>query len=167
MNYRGDISNISEEDLHFGYRHCMELSDAIGLAIVCKTGDASTIQTIQHTMDAYQSSRKESQPRLPSAGCSFKNPEGSAAGRLIDQSGLKGFSVGGAEVSDVHANFIVNRGTATASDVMTLINELRKKVYQKTGYELEPEVILFGDKWENYLDQLPKRSCTSLPVTQL
>ncbi|MDA0347237.1 MAG: UDP-N-acetylmuramate dehydrogenase [Verrucomicrobia bacterium] len=166
MNYRGDISNISVEDLHFGYRHCHELNDAIGLAIVCKTGEASSVQTIQHTMDAYQNSRKESQPRLPSAGCSFKNPEGSAAGKLIDQSGLKGFSVGGAEVSDVHANFIVNRGTATASDVISLINELRKKVYQKTGYELEPEVILFGDKWENYLDSLPKESCTSLPVSQ-
>jgi len=166
MSYRGEISNVSVEDLHFGYRHCVELNDAIGLAIVCKSGNASSIQTIQHTMDAYQSSRKESQPRLPSAGCSFKNPPGSAAGKLIDQSGLKGLSICGAQVSDVHANFIVNRGNATASDVISLINELRKKVYQKTGYELEPEVILFGDKWEKYLEPLPNESCTSLPVSQ-
>lgn len=165
MNYRGDISIAAVEDLHFGYRHCLELSDAIGLAVIFKAGDASTLQTIQHTMDSYQSTRKESQPRLPSAGCSFQNPADSSAGKLIDQSGLKGFSVGGAEVSDLHANFIVNKGAATASDVISLINQLRQTVYRKTGYELEPEVILFGDHWENYLEPLHKKSCPaqSLP----
>jgi UDP-N-acetylenolpyruvoylglucosamine reductase len=121
---------------------------------------------IQHTMDAYQNSRKESQPRLPSAGCSFKNPHGSTAGLLIDQSGLKGFSVEGAKVSDIHANFIVNTGNATASDIISLFNILRKRVYQKTGYELEPEVILFGDHWKNYLDPLEKEPCTTQPLSQ-
>ena len=165
MNFHGAISVVKAEDLHFGYRHCKELNDAIGLAVTFKACDSATVQSIQHTMDVYQNTRKESQPRLPSAGCSFKNPQGSAAGKLIDETGLKGFSVGGAEVSDMHANFIVNRGNATASDVISLINQLRKKVYQKTGYELDPEVILFGDKWENYLDHLPKETCTTQPIS--
>ena len=166
MNYRGDVYTVPAEDLHFGYRHCRELHDAIGLAVIFKAGDASNIAKIQHTMDAYQSSRKESQPRLPSAGCTFKNPEGSAAGLLIDQSGLKGLKVGGAVVSDIHGNFVVNDGSAKASDVISLINQLRKKVYQKTGYKLEPEVILFGDSWKNYLDPFPKESPTSHSISQ-
>ncbi|MCZ6672287.1 MAG: UDP-N-acetylmuramate dehydrogenase [Verrucomicrobia bacterium] len=163
MNYRGDIFTVAFEELHFGYRHCRELLDTIGLAVIFKAGDASCIQTIQHTMDTYKSSRKESQPRLPSAGCTFKNPEGSAAGMLIDQSGLKGCGVGGAEVSDIHANFVINRNSATATDVISLIKKLRKEVYQKTGYILEPEVILFGDSWMNYLDPLRKEPCTTQP----
>lgn len=166
MNYHGDISVVPFEELHFGYRHCRELNDKIGLGVIFKTGRESSVDDVQHTMDTYQNSRKESQPRFPSAGCSFKNPEGSAAGKLIDQSGLKGYSVGDAEVSEVHANFIVNRGKATAKDVITLVNDLRNKVHQKTGYELEPEVILFGDKWENYLDLLPTESNRSLQVSQ-
>jgi len=165
MNYRGDVFTVPVEDLHFGYRHCRELTDTIGLAVVFNAGDASSLQSIQHTMDSYQTTRKESQPRQPSAGCTFKNPEGSAAGLLVDRSNLKGFRVGGAEVSDVHANFIVNTGNASASDVISLINELRKKVYQKTGYELDPEVILFGDKWKNHLNPLPNKPCTSQPVS--
>ena len=166
MSYHGDISVVPFEDLHFGYRHCLELDDMIGLGVIFKAGSASSVLDVQHTMDTYQNSRKESQPRLPSAGCSFKNPKQSAAGKLIDECQLKGYSVGGAEVSDIHANFIVNRGHATASDVIALINDLRKKVYSKTGYELEPEVILFGDKWQNYLDPLPTVSVDSLSVSQ-
>jgi UDP-N-acetylmuramate--alanine ligase len=165
MNYRGDVFTGPVEDLHFGYRHCRELVDTIGLAVIFNAGDASIPQSIQHTMDSYQNTRKESQPRQASAGCTFKNPEGSAAGLLVDKSNLKGFRVGGAQVSDVHANFIINTGNASASDVISLINELRKKVYQKTGYELEPEVILFGDEWKNYLNPLPIKPCPSQPVS--
>ena len=165
MDYRGEAFTLSTEELHFGYRHCRELLNAIGLAALFKSGDASSLESIQHTMDSYQNTRKESQPRQASAGCTFKNPDGSASGMLIDKSDLKGFSVGGAEVSNVHANFIINTGKATASDIITLVNELRKKVYQKTGYELEPEVILFGDHWKNHLKPLPNKPCPSQPVS--
>ena len=165
MDYHGNIFSVPFEQLHFGYRHCRELHDAIGLAVIFKAGDASSLESIQHTMDAYQSTRKESQPRQPSAGCTFKNPEGSAAGKLVDQSGLKGLSVGAAEVSDIHANFLINKGNATAADVISLINQLRQTVYQKTGYALEPEVILFGDHWKNYLDPLPETTASSQPVS--
>lgn len=165
MDFRGNVFSMPFEQLHFGYRHCRELKDAIGLAVIFKAGDASSLESIQHTMDTYQSTRKESQPRQPSAGCTFKNPEGSAAGKLVDQSGLKGLAVGAAEVSDIHANFVINRGDATASDVISLINQLRQNVYRKTGYALEPEVILFGDKWEDHLVPLPEKSTTSQPVS--
>lgn len=74
-------------------------------------------------------------------------------------------NVGAAEVSGVHGNFIINTGRATAADVISLINKVRKKVYRKTGYELEPEVILFGDHWSNYLDPLPEKPCTTQPVS--
>lgn len=165
MDFHGKVYSVPFEQLHFGYRHCRELHDSIGLAVIFKAGDASSLESIQHTMDSYQCSRKESQPRQPSAGCTFKNPEGSAAGKLVDEAGLKGFGVGAAEVSDIHANFVINKGHATASDIISLINQLRQKVYRETGYQLEPEVILFGDDWKNYLDPLPEDSCATEPVS--
>lgn len=77
---------------------------------------------------------------LPSAGSTFKRPEGSFAGTLIEETGLKGFRVGGAVVSEKHAGFIVNLGGATANDVLTLIEEVKRRVYERTGVVLEPEV---------------------------
>lgn len=84
---------------------------------------------------------------LPSAGCAFKNPSGNGAGRLIDQCGLKGRSIGGAAVSDKHANFIVNAKAATAQDVRELLELVRRVVYETTGEKLVPEVRLVGD-WD-------------------
>lgn len=154
MNYQGDTYEVPVEELHFGYRYCEELKEAIGLGVIFRRGNLSNLAQIQHTMDTYKSTRMETQPRLPSAGCTFKNPDGSAAGALIDQCGFKGVSVGGASVSDIHANFIINHGNATASDVIALINLIRKRVYREKGHLLEPEVILFGDQWESYLEPL-------------
>jgi UDP-N-acetylenolpyruvoylglucosamine reductase len=106
---------------------------------------------IKRQMDAYAKKRHESQPREPSAGCIFKNPPGSSAGRLIDESGLKGERVGDAEVSPTHANFIVNRGRATSADVIELVRRVRAKVRHAKGVELEPEVLLFGQNWKDVL----------------
>lgn len=154
MSHGGEISTVPVEELHFGYRYCEEMKEAIGLGVIFRKGNLASLPEIQHTMDAYKSTRMETQPRLPSAGCTFKNPEGGAAGALIDQCGFKGVSVGGASVSDIHANFIINRGNATAADVIALINWIRKRVFRETGHVLEPEVILFGDQWESYLEPL-------------
>ncbi len=89
--------------------------------------------------------RKEKQPlSFPSAGCVFKNPPGDAAGRLIDACGMKGLRVGDAEVSSVHANFIVNRGHARAVDVLELIGQVRRKVREKFGVALDLEICLLG-----------------------
>lgn len=98
-------------------------------------------QDVKYTMDEFMARRKLKQPlEFPNVGSIFKRPEGNYAGTLIEQCGLKGFSVGGAEVSKKHAGFIINRGNATAKDVLSLITIVRKKVFEQTGYNLEPEV---------------------------
>ena len=91
--------------------------------------------------------RRSSQPLdMPSAGSTFRRPEGNYAGTLIDEAGLKGLTVGGAQVSEKHAGFIVNRGKATAEDVLELISQVQEKVYEKSGVRLEPEVRLWGQE---------------------
>ncbi len=92
--------------------------------------------------------RASKQPlELPNAGCVFRNPAGTGAGRLIDSCGLKGLCIGGASVSDKHANFIVNRGRASAADVRELLLKVKREVFEKYGEMLEPEVRLVGE-WD-------------------
>ena len=95
-------------------------------------------------MDEFMQRRKTKQPlEYPNAGSIFKRPKGNFAGTLIDKCGLKGKSIGGAMVSEKHAGFIVNTGSATAKDVMTLIDFVRDEVFRQTGYDLEPEVRIY------------------------
>jgi UDP-N-acetylenolpyruvoylglucosamine reductase len=138
--------------MHVDYRHCEELNEGIALgAILRPRGAEVDAAKIASQIDAYREKRQKSQPREPSAGCIFKNPEGNSAGRLIDESGLKGERVGDAEVSTVHANFIINRGHATSSDVIELVRRVRARVEQVKGVRLEPEVLLYGRKWQDVL----------------
>jgi UDP-N-acetylmuramate dehydrogenase len=96
-------------------------------------------------MEASLKRRKRSQPLgLPNAGSVFRNPEGDSAGRLIESAGLKGAVSGGAQISDVHANFIVNTGGAKASDVLELIRMARDSVRERHGIELRPEIRFLG-----------------------
>jgi UDP-N-acetylmuramate dehydrogenase len=105
-------------------------------------GDA---QQIRRVMEANLRRRRRSQPLgMPSAGSVFVNPDGDSAGRLVEELGLKGFAIGGATVSDVHANFIVNSGGATAQDVVALIAHVRAAVEDEYGIELRPEVRFLG-----------------------
>lgn len=100
---------------------------------------------IKADMDEHMRYRKHTQPvGVKSAGCIFKNPEGGSAGKLLDELGLKGFSVGGARISEVHANFIVHDGSAIAKDVIGLIDAVRERVHQETAIELEPEVMTWS-----------------------
>lgn len=100
---------------------------------------------IRADMDERMRFRKQTQPvGVKSAGCIFKNPEGESAGKLLDELGLKGFSVGGARVSDVHANFIVHNGDADSADVLDLIDAVRERVRRETEIELEPEVMTWS-----------------------
>ena len=100
---------------------------------------------IRSRMDGALNRRKKSQPMgMPSCGSVFRNPEGNSAGKLIEQAGLKGASVGGAQISTVHANFIVNKGGATAVDVLELMHLAQDKVKETYGIELQPEVRFLG-----------------------
>ena len=95
--------------------------------------------------------RRKSQPTLASSGCVFRNPESHPAGWLIEQAGLKGEQIGGAAVSDIHGNFIVNQGDATTDHVVELIKRVKDRVMQTHGVILEPEVNLLGQSWKEYL----------------
>ncbi|QYY35775.1 UDP-N-acetylmuramate dehydrogenase [Ruficoccus sp. ZRK36] len=147
----GTVQVWPRERFHFGYRKCCEIADGLALGAVFSSQKTEPDTAIRARMDSYASTRKESQPREPSAGCIFKNPEGGHAGKIIDELGLKGLREGAAEVSSVHANFIINTGGATSADVVGLIRRIRETARRERGVELEPEVLLAGQKWEELL----------------
>ncbi len=147
----GQVTTLRREEMHVDYRHCAELQAAIALTAVLRPAVASKAVEIGRQIDVYRDKRQKSQPREPSAGCIFKNPPNDSAGRLIDACGLKGTRVGDAEVSTVHANFIVNRGKASGDDVIALVRQVRAVVAAKTGVTLEPEVMLYGNEWRTVL----------------
>jgi UDP-N-acetylmuramate--alanine ligase len=151
MTMDGEVQTLAKSALRVGYRHCAELEHGIALGALLCPANQTDGEAVKRQMDAYSRKRHESQPREPSAGCIFKNPPGLSAGRLIDESGLKGERVGDAEVSVVHANFIVNRGHATAADVLALVRRVRAGVKQAKGVDLEPEVLLYGRNWKDVL----------------
>lgn len=138
------LQTLRGADLHFAYRSgCLpEHTVALGVALRLPTGNREA--SLARISDIL-SSRRQNQPlEYPSAGSVFRNPPGSHAGYLIEQSGCKGLTVGGAQVSEKHGNFIINLGGATAADVLCLIEQVRQTVAEKTGYTLETEVRLLG-----------------------
>jgi UDP-N-acetylenolpyruvoylglucosamine reductase len=152
MTMAGERRVMKRAEMHIDYRYCGELRDAVALGAYLRPVAApADVQDIRRQIDVYQRKRVESQPREPSAGCIFKNPPHHSAGRLIDECGLKGERVGDAEVSPVHANFIVNRGAATSADIIALIRRVRARVKGARGVDLEPEVLLFGQDWRDVL----------------
>jgi UDP-N-acetylenolpyruvoylglucosamine reductase len=126
------------------YRGCPLFKNHVALGAVLQ-GRSANKEAIRTTMEAFSRKRWESQPNQPSAGCIFKNPRTIPAGRLLEELGLKGTRVGGASVSDVHANFIVNNGTATARDVLSLIEVIKERAKSARGIELETEVEILGE----------------------
>lgn len=140
------IRTLSGEEMAFGYRRSLltDHPEAVVLHAVfhLPPGDPDTIRShMRELMDR----RRNSQPlEWPSAGSTFKRPEGHFAAALIDQCGLKGLSVGDAQVSEKHAGFLVNKGSATAADMRRLMDQVRERVLRETGVELEPEVKFLG-----------------------
>src|SRR6185436_9255545 len=108
-------------------------------------GETTARETIQERMNNFSRKRWSSQPAAPSAGCIFKNPGTIPAGKLVEELGLKGARVGGAYVSSEHGNFIVNDGTATAQNVLDLIQRIREQARSKRSIELETEVEIIGE----------------------
>jgi UDP-N-acetylmuramate--alanine ligase len=151
MTRDGEVTTLAKAAMHVDYRHCAELHEAIALGALLRPASQADAEAIGRQIDVYRKKRHETQPREPSAGCIFKNPPGSSAGRLIDECGLKGERVGDAEVSPVHANFIVNRGQASGSDVLELVRRVRARVREQRGIDLQPEVLLYGQRWEDVL----------------
>lgn len=144
MDYSGNIHERRASEVNVEYRGCPLFKNHIALAAVLK-GQKADRETIASRMNSYSAKRWESQPAAPSAGCIFKNPPTIPAGKLIDELGLKGTRVGGAAVSDVHGNFIVNQGNATAQDVLNLIEVIKQRAKSARGIDLETEVQILGD----------------------
>ncbi len=142
LDEAGEYRTLPAAELSLSYRHSI-FEDRPGTVIVgavltLTPGDPAAIRA---AMEDYMSRRREKQPlEYGSAGSTFKRPVGNYASALVDQCGLKGLSVGGAEVSQKHAGFIINRGGATAADVQELIAEVQRIVREKTGYTLECEI---------------------------
>ena len=144
--YPDGIRRFTGDQAEFAYRHSRFLEDgAVVLgAVVRLTPDDPA--AIRQRMDDLMARRRASQPlEWPSAGSTFKRPEGYYAGTLIDQTGLKGLTVGGAQVSEKHAGFVINIGSATCADVRELIRRVQEAVYRAHGVRLEPEVRFVGE----------------------
>lgn len=140
-----EIFERNNSEMEFGYRHSKIQDDgAIVLSVKLKL-EKGNIDEIKSRVVELQEKRNSKQPvNYPSAGSTFKRPAGGYAAALIDEAGLRGCSVGAAQVSEKHTGFIINTGGATAEDVLTLMRHVREKVYEKSGIMLEPEVRLIN-----------------------
>jgi UDP-N-acetylenolpyruvoylglucosamine reductase len=144
MDRAGVIREVERSDLDVVYRSCNLFRDHIALGAVL-AGEPMSPGVITERRKDFNNRRWSSQPAAASAGCIFKNPETMPAGQMIDRLGLKGTRVGGAVVSDKHANFIVNQGGASAGDVLGLIELVRERALRECGVRLETEVQIVGE----------------------
>lgn len=141
MDENGELKTIRNEQCSFSYRHsifCEKPYIIISCTLVLKDGNMTQIQ---EKMNEYMKSRKEKQPlEYPSAGSTFKRGKDFITAKLIDECGLKGYQIGGAAVSEKHAGFIINKDNATATDIINLIEHVKKVVLEKTGNNIELEI---------------------------
>lgn len=146
VDFEGHIKEYDASHLDFAYRHSIfhDNHEVIGeVVMILEYGDKALIKA---RMDELTAKRESKQPlEFASAGSTFKRPPGYFAGTLIEQTGLKGLSVGDAQVSHKHAGFVINTGRATAKDVLNLIQEVQRRVYDEHGVHLEPEVRMIGE----------------------
>ena len=139
------IETYEASELNFGYRQSRIKSEGLIVILATLNLKAGDEETIRERMAEYSRRRRDKQPlEYASAGSTFKRPEGQYAGALIEAAGLKGLTVGGAEVSRKHAGFVINKGGATAKDIYELIGIVQKRVLNNSGILLEPEVIMLG-----------------------
>lgn len=145
MNPLGEILVLSKEELQMGYRTSIFKKEPYVILEVTMQLQSGNKEEIEAKMEEYTKARKEKQPlEYPSAGSTFKRPEGYFAGKLIMDAGLRGYRIGDAQVSEKHCGFIINKGNATATEIKSLMQEVSQIVNEKFNVELEPEVILLG-----------------------
>ncbi len=149
MNAVGNVILLEKNELLLGYRTSIfKMQPFVVLEVTMELQKGDKIN-ISAKMNEYTKARVEKQPlEYPSSGSTFIRPEGYFAGKLIMDAGLRGFSVGDAQVSEKHCGFVINKGNATATEIHTLMDVVTQKVKEQFGVELEPEVILLGE-WEN------------------
>ena len=137
--------DFTNEEMEFGYRHSVLQENGWIVTDVTFNLTAGNKEEIAAVMKDLNAKRNAKQPvNYPSAGSTFKRPEGYFAGKLIEDAGLKGLTVGGAQVSTLHSGFVINIGGATATDILQLIALVQNTVYDKFGVMLEPEVRIIG-----------------------
>lgn len=141
LSQSGDIVTYRGEEQHFSYRHSVFLEeDSVVLHCLVELAPGDPV-AIQDRMDDLLRRRKRTQPlEWASAGSTFKRPKGAFAAALIDQCGLKGYQIGGAQVSEKHAGFVVNKGSASCADVLRLTDHIKEVVLRETGFQLELEI---------------------------
>lgn len=142
----GEIKELTKEELEFAYRHsCIPEKEYIVLEATLELMPGKE-EKIREIMNDFKNRRIEKQPlEYPSAGSTFKRPEGHFAGKLIQDAGLRGYRVGGAQVSEKHCGFVINTGDATANDVRQLMEDVKRIVFDKYQVKLEPEVKMLGE----------------------
>ena len=144
LNKKGEIKKLKKEEVKYEYRKVWGLEDCVILSATWVLDKADKAVLTEHRNEILKA-RADKQPlEYPSAGSVFKRPVGAYASKLIDDCGLRGLTVGGAQVSTKHAGFIINYENATAQDIYDLIKEVQKIVKKKTGFKLEPEQIIWG-----------------------
>ncbi|MGI6328444.1 MAG: UDP-N-acetylmuramate dehydrogenase [Dethiobacteria bacterium] len=146
LDYQGNYRVRTLEELDFSYRWSSFQSEKVIILEGVLELEQGRSSEIKRRISENQEKRWAKHPQLPSAGSVFRNPPGNIAGRLVEGAGCKGMIVGGAEVSPQHGNFIVNKGNASAADVLTLINLVKQKVKDFYGLELELEIRVIGEK---------------------
>ena len=147
LDHKGNEIKFSLADMHLGYRTSVFKNTNLIITSVTMKLSYGNQAEIKAAMDDFFSRRRDKQPlEFPIAGSTFKRPEGYFAGALIEQNNLKGVSVGGAQVSEKHAGFVINTGNATCNDVLDLIKKINDTVKKSDGVDLEPEVIFVGRK---------------------
>ena len=143
VNRQGDLLTFTNGDMGFSYRHCGVPEDVIFTMVVFQ-GHAGAAEDIAAEMTAIKKKREASQPRNRTGGSTFKNPPGHSAWKLVDDAGCRGLTIGGAQVSELHSNFLINLGGATASDIEALGETVRQRVKMHSGIELEWEIKRVG-----------------------
>ena len=145
IDRQGNLRTFSNGEMGFSYRHCSAPDDVIFTAAVLQ-GRAGEPEQIAGEMATIKKKREASQPRNRTGGSTFKNPPGHSAWKLVDEAGCRGLTIGGAQVSELHSNFLINLGSATAADIETLGETVREKVKENSGIDLEWEIKRVGVK---------------------